>query len=181
MKNIIKLYCLLVIVLMSFSFKPANTSWTIVNSSVSLKIKNAGFTVDGTFGIVTGLMIFDPSKNYGNSIDASIDSKSINTKNDTRDGHLRKKEYFDVEAFPKINMKATLFKREKDGSFKGYFKLTIKNKTKDVIVPFRFSENDNNGVFKGEFSINRLDFNVGESSMILSDNVLIAIEVKVKK
>lgn len=181
MKNKLRLYCLLAIVLIGVSFKPSNTSWTIVSSSVSLKIKNAGFTVDGTFGKVSGVIIFDATKNYGNSIDATIDSKLINTKNETRDGHLRKKEYFDVETYPKINMKATLFKKEKDGSYKGYFKLTIKNKTKDVVVPFKFTENENNGTFKGEFTINRLDFNVGESSMILSDNVIVAIEVKAKR
>jgi len=167
--------------LTSLTYKAQNTEWTIVSSTVSFKIKNAGFTVDGKFGVLSGTIIFDAAKSYSNSIEASIDSKSINTGNGTRDGHLKKKEYFDVDAYPKIDMKATLFTKEKEGAFKGYFKLTLKNKTKDIVVPFSFTESDGKGLFKGTFTINRLDYGVGESSVIMSDNAIITIEVKVIK
>ena len=167
--------------LTGFSSKAQNTEWIIVSSTVSFKIKNAGFDINGKFGTVMGTFIFDAAKNYGNSIDASIYSRSINTGNGTRDGHLKKKDYFDVETYPKINMKATLFGKEKDGTFRGYFKLTMKDKTKDVLLPFRFTEKDGKGVFKGTFTINRLDYGVGENSMTLSDNASITLEVNVVK
>lgn len=78
-------------------------------------------------------------------------------------------------------MRATLFGKEEDGSFRGYFKLTIKGKTKDVLVPFTFTEKDGKAIIKGSFTINRLDFGVGESSMILSNNATIIIEVNATK
>jgi len=165
----------------SFKFKAQNTEWTIVSSSVSFKIKNAGFTVDGKFGALTGTIIFDAAKSYSNSIDISIDSKLINTGNGTRDGHLKKKDYFDTDTYPKINMKGTSFAKQKDGTFKGFFKLTLKNKTMDVPVPFSFKESDGKGVFKGAFTVNRLDYGVGENSMVLSDNATITVEVNVVK
>jgi polyisoprenoid-binding protein YceI len=158
-----------------------NQEWVVTSSSVKFKIKNAGFNVDGTVNGLTAKIIFDASKGYGNSIEANIDSKTINTGNGTRDGHLKKIDYFDVAGFPTINMKATLFGKEKDGNFKGYFKLTIKGKTKDVLVPFTFTEKDGKAIIKGSFIINRLDFGVGESSMILSDNATITIEVNAIK
>ena len=164
-----------------FTYKAECTEWTIVSSTVSFKIKNAGFNIDGKFGSVTGAIIFDAAKNYNNSIVANIDSKSINTGNGTRDGHLKKKNYFDVESFPKISMKASLFGKEKDGSFRGYFQLTMKDKTKDLLLPFSFIETENKGVFKATFRINRLDYGVGESSMILSDNATITLIVNVVK
>ncbi len=167
--------------LLGFTGKSQNTEWTIVSSNVSFKIKNAGFTIDGKFGAVNGTVIFEAAKSYSNSIDVTIDSKSVNTDNGTRDGHLKKKDYFDVDTYPKINMKASLFAKEKDGSFKGYFKLTLKNKTKDVVVPFSFTENNGKGLFKGTYIINRLDYGVGENSMILSDNATITIEMSVIK
>ncbi|MBA2610765.1 MAG: YceI family protein [Bacteroidetes bacterium] len=162
-------------------YSAQNTEWTIESSSVSFKIKNAGFTIDGKFGVLTGTIIFDAVKSYSNSIDVFIDSKSINTGNGTRDGHLKKKEYFDVDAYPKINIKGSCFAKEKDGTFKGYFKLTLKGKSKDVVVPFSFTEKDGKGIFKGAFTINRLDYGVGENSMVLSDNATITIEVNVIK
>ena len=126
-------------------------------------------------------IIFDASKGFGNSIDATIDAKSINTGNGTRDGHLKKVDYFDVVGFPTINMKAALFGKEVDGSFRGYFKLTMKGKTKDVLIPFTFTEKDGKATLKGTFTINRLDFGVGESSMILSNNATVTIEVNATK
>lgn len=158
-----------------------NKEWIVNSSTVKFKIKNAGFNIDGAFGGLIAKIFFDPSKNYGNSIEATIESKSINTGNGTRDGHLKKTDYFDVASFPIITMRATLFGKEKDGSFRGYFKLSIKGKTKDVLVPFTFTEKDGKAIIKGSFTINRLDFGVGESSMILSNNATITIEVNAIK
>lgn len=167
--------------LSSFTYKAQNKEWVVASSSISFKIKNAGFNIDGKFGDLTATIAFDETKISGNSIDATIDSKSINTGNGTRDGHLKKEEYFGVDKYPKIQMKATLFGKETNGTFRGYFKLTIKDKTKEVVVPFSFTQKDGKGLFKGTFTINRLDYGVGESSMILSDNATITIEVNVLK
>ncbi len=167
--------------LTGFNYKAQNTEWIIVSSSVSFNIKNSVFTVYGKFGAVTGSIIFDAAKSYSNSIDVSLDSKSIDTDNTIRDRHLKKKEYFDVDTYPRIKMKALLFNKEKDGTFKGYFTLTLKNKTRDVVIPFTFTEIGDKGEFKGKFTINRLDYDVGESSMILADNLTITIKVNVEK
>lgn len=170
--------CLL---LFSKSTIAQNTDWEVNSFNVKFKIKNAGLNVDGLFTGLVCKINFDDTKNYGNSIDASIDSKSVNTNNKSRDGHLKKAEYFDVDKFPKILMKATVFSKEKDGSYKGYFKITIKDKSKDMFIPFTFSEKDGKASFKGSFIINRLDFNVGESSMVLSNNVTLFLEVNTIK
>jgi polyisoprenoid-binding protein YceI len=57
----------------------------------------------------------------------------------------------------------------------------LKGQTKDILVPFSFIEKDGKATLKGTFTINRLDFGVGESSMILSNNVVITIEVIASK
>jgi len=181
MNRLLVIAYIVFLTLTGFTYRAQNTEWTVVSSTVSFKIKNAGFTIDGKFGAVTATIVFDETKSSGNSIDAKIDSKTINTGNGTRDGHLKKEDYFGVDKFPKIQMKATLFGKEKDGTFRGYFKLTIKDKTKDIAVPFSFTQKDGKGLFKGTFIINRLDYGVGESSMILSDNATITIEVNIIK
>jgi len=181
MNRILKILAIVVLTLAGFASKSQNTEWSIVSSTVTFKIKNAGFTVDGKLGAVTGKIVFDAAKSYSNNIDVSIDSKSLNTNNSSRDGHLKKKEYFDVQTYPLINMKANLFGKEKDGTFKGYFKLSLKNTTKDLVIPFSFIETAGKATFKGIFTINRLDYGIGESSMILSDNTTITIQVNVVK
>jgi polyisoprenoid-binding protein YceI len=180
MKFILFFTSVFFLALTSFTSNSQTSDWTITSSSVTFKIKNAGFTVDGKFGAVTGNISFDPNKTT-NLIEASIDAKSINTGNDTRDGHLKKKEYFDVATYTKISMKATSFSKEKDGTIKGYFKLTLKNKTSDIVVPISFTESNGKGQFKATFTINRLNYGIGKSSWILSDDATILIEANVVK
>jgi polyisoprenoid-binding protein YceI len=48
-------------------------------------------------------------------------------------------------------------------------------------VPFSFIDKGNAIEFKGAFKINRLDFGVGSSSMVLSDDVTIKIDCEEKK
>jgi polyisoprenoid-binding protein YceI len=181
-----KIITLIALLLISFGYSAQtvatqNQEWIVSSSSVKFKIKNAGFTIDGTFNGLVAKIIFDASKGSGNFINAAIDSKSINTGNETRDSHLKKAEYFDVLKFPSITMKTTVLVKETDGTYKGYFKLTMKGKTKDVLIPFTFSEKNGKALLKGTFTINRLDYAVGESSMLLSDSVYITIEVNAVK
>jgi polyisoprenoid-binding protein YceI len=71
----------------------------------------------------------------------------------------------------------TYITKEIGGTFKGIFALTIKGTTKMVPVVFSFTEIADKAKFTGSFTINRLDFKVGSSSFILSDDVTINIEV----
>ncbi|MDX2172012.1 MAG: YceI family protein [Bacteroidota bacterium] len=177
-----KLYTLTILcVFLNIVLKSQNTEWTVTTSKITFKIKNAGFNVDGTFGGLKAKINFDASKSYSNTIEASVDAKTLNSGNSGRDGHLKKEEYFGVDKFPIISLTGTTFAKQPDGSFKGYFKLTLKNTTKDIVIPFTFVEKEGKGTFKGGFTINRLDYGVGSSSMILSNNANLTLEVNVIK
>ncbi|MEQ1733134.1 MAG: YceI family protein [Bacteroidia bacterium] len=178
MKNLITT---VLVAVLALSTQAQNTEWNITKSSVKFKIKNLGIIVEGNFGATTGIVKFDETKTTGNNIDVTVDTKTVNTKSNMRDEHLRKPEYFDVAKYPKISMKAVLFTKEKDGTYKGFFKLTLKDKTKDIVVPFTFKSTGNTGVFKGEFNINRLDYGVGKSHFSLNDFPTITIELNVAK
>ncbi len=115
MKRVIYIALFIFIALTS---KAQNQEWTIVSSGVSFKIKNAGFTINGKFSGLTGAIQFDPTKSSENKIEASIDAKTINTNNGTRDGHLKKEEYFSVEKFPKITMSTTSIPKKQTESLK---------------------------------------------------------------
>ncbi len=169
-------FCLIVMICLA-----QNSEWTVTSSTIKFKIKNAGFMVDGTFGGLEAKINFDATKSYSNSIEANIEAKTINTGNNSRDKHLKKEEYFSIEKYPKIILNASTFAKQPDGSFKGYFKLTIKSTTKDVVMPFTFSESNTSALIKGSFAINRIDYEIGESGLILSNNATISIEAKLTK
>jgi len=84
------------LICISFTNKTQNTEWTVNSSTIKFKIKNAGFNVDGSFTGLTAKISFEADKAFGNSIDATINTNTINTGNGTRDKHLKKDEYFGV-------------------------------------------------------------------------------------
>ena len=154
--------------------------WKPTVATVSFKIKNAGFTVDGNFKGFTGQLLFDPNALPASSLHASVSVATINTGNSSRDNHLKKEEYFNASTYPKIDISSkSLFKKE--NGFAGLFDVTIRNKTKQVEIPFTFSTNGITAVFDGNFTIDRKDFDVGGNSIMMGDKVSISIIVNAKK
>lgn len=159
----------------------AQTEWKLATgSTVTFIIKNAGLKVDGKIEGLQVTIKFDSPNLATSSIEASVETTTINTDNKTRDGHLRKEEYFDVAKFPKMSIKSVSFSKD-DNNYKGKFKLTIKGVTKDIEIPFSYIENGNSANFKGSFTINRLDYKVGGNSWVLADNVIISLNILATK
>jgi len=184
MNNYKKKYLIFVgfFVLFSFvstAFLFAQKQWKVQTSTVSFKIKN-GFTVDGKFGTVEANIVFDAANFEQGSISASIDAKTIDTGIESRDTHLRKEDYFDVTKYPKISIKSKKITKLANGTYAGLFDLTLKGVSKEVKIIFSYVENNNNATFEGGFTINRLDYGVGTSSWIMSDNCTIKITINVK-
>jgi polyisoprenoid-binding protein YceI len=154
----------------------AQNGLKVVSSKISFKIKNAGLSVDGTLSGFEGEINLVPEQYKLATIKASINTNTINTGINARDNHLKKEEFFDVNKFPKISIVSSFF--GKDGNkYLGYFKLTIKGITKDITIPFIFENN----TFKGDFTLNRRDYNIGGKSFVMSDNVLVSIQLNTIK
>jgi polyisoprenoid-binding protein YceI len=149
-------------------------------STVQFTIKNFGFNVSGSFTGLTGVVRFDSQNPGSASFDVSLDAASVNTDNNMRDDHLRRPSYFDAEKYPRIRLvSGKVTTTGKNGVYLFTGKLTIKDHTKDVSFPFT-SESVGGGYrFKGGFTINRKDFDVGGTSTI-SDKLEVALDVIVK-
>jgi len=138
-----------------------------------------GIGVSGTVGGLLADVQFNPANLASSTISASVDANTINTDNSSRDEHLKGEDFFDVSHFPKIAMKSVSFKHKSGNNYSGLFNLTIKGKTKQVEIPFSFIQKGSTGTFKGGFKMNRLDFGIGDSSLVLSDDVTVSIEADV--
>src|ERR1700761_4442086 len=86
-------------------------------SSITFKIRNFGFTVDGTVSGLQGTIKFDPSNLANAYFDVSVDATTINTGNEMRDGHLKKEDYFDVAHYTRIHFLSTGVTAAKGGGF----------------------------------------------------------------
>jgi polyisoprenoid-binding protein YceI len=177
MKNLILLPIFSLIGKLAFpQYKPVD-----LKSFVIFRIKNFGFEVSGSFNGLSGNILFDPQNPAEAAFDVSVNSNSVNTDNEMRDDHLRKSGFFDAEKYPHIRLISDkVAPAAKKGVFLFTGKLTLKNHTKDISFPFTAEPVDGGFRFKGTFSINRKDFEVGGTSTI-SDKLDVILDITAKK
>ncbi|MFT3934677.1 MAG: YceI family protein [Chitinophagaceae bacterium] len=173
----------LTFLLLTISFVPAFAQQyqpVSDKSTVKFSIKNFGINTGGDFKGLQGEIEFDKANPEKSSFSVSIDANTVNTDNDSRDNHLRKEEYFDVQKFPKIEFKSEKISA-KGSDFVASGKLTIKGTTKSVSIPFKAEAKDDGYLFEGSFQLNRKDYKVGGNSVVLGDNVTVTLSVFARK
>jgi polyisoprenoid-binding protein YceI len=151
-------------------------------SKVHFMIKNFGIKVGGDFKGLKGTIVFNPKSLATSSFNVSVDAKTIDTDNGSRDGHLRKDEYFSVDKFPTLNFVSTkITESNVAGRFFIVGNLTIKGVTKSVEFGFSATPTATGYLFNGIFEINRRDFGVGGSSNIMADKLKVTLDINAKK
>jgi polyisoprenoid-binding protein YceI len=147
-------------------------------SKVSFHIKKLGFlTIKGALADFQGNIAFDDNDLENSKLDVSVGAITIDTGNAKRDEHLKSNDFFYVKEFPKIKFQSAKIIKEKD-HFLAIGQLTILNKTNEVSIPFSYE----NKSIKGNFSLNRLDYDLGKKfpSFIVGNTVQISINTKIK-
>jgi len=110
-------------------------------------------------GGMKGDIKFDDADLASSSFNVCVDAATVNTDNNARDKHLRNEDFFHVEKYPDICFASTSIS-QKGSSFVTNGQLTMHGVTKNVSIPFTYS----NGTFKGNLKVNRDDYKVGEST-----------------
>ncbi|SDT54822.1 Polyisoprenoid-binding protein YceI [Mucilaginibacter mallensis] len=159
----------------------AQVKHTVTKSSITFKIRNMGINTDGNIGGLQASIQFDPANLNSSIIEATADVNTINSDNDLRDEHLKGDSFFDVAKYPKITVKSVSIKQKSGDNYIGQFNITIKARTKSVDVPFTYTVAGANASFKGTMKLKRSDFDLGGGSMVLSDDITIAIDVETSK
>ena len=169
----------LVLVISSINLVVAQTfSPSDKESSVTFTIRNFGLNVDGKLSGLSGTINFDSNSLENSLFIVKVESNSINTGIDLRDKHLKKESFLDVVRFHYIHFVSTkVSNTEKQNIYHVDGKLTIKGITKDAGFNFSVVNKTNAIQLKGEFRINRKDFNVGGSSLSMADTVDIQLDV----
>lgn len=104
------------------------------HSSASFSIKHMMIAkVHGGFDKLSGTLNYDPANPTAATVEAKIETASINTREPQRDQHLRSADFFDVEKFPLITFKSSKVAKAGDG-LKVTGQLTIHGVSKEVVL-----------------------------------------------
>lgn len=158
-------------------------NWNVdtADAKVSFSVKGPFGTVNGSFSGLEATIHFDPNDLAGSLIQASIDAKTVSSGVGMRNRHLRSEEqWLNADKFPRISFKSEKIEKGAAG-YKAIGTLTLKGVSKPVEIAFSFTPNGNTGLFKGEFSIKREDFNMGKPGGTVGDMISLQLQVPVKK
>ncbi|MGB0523316.1 MAG: YceI family protein [Flammeovirgaceae bacterium] len=166
--KVIGLICCVFLVCNLHAQQAINTA----KSSVEFTIDNLGLEVEGRIRGLTGQITFDERNLSVGKFSISIPVKGLRTDNKMRDEHLQEEEFFHVAKYPKITFVSERIEQNSNG-YQVMGKLTIKGKTKEVVIPFRKAENR----FWGQFSLDRKDYDIGGNGFLntIGDEVNIKI------
>lgn len=113
-------------------------------------------TVTGTITGWTGSVQFNPAEPAKAQFDVKANVKTINTGNEERDEHLRSDDFFEVEKYPEMRFESKRVEQKGD-KYVAHGKLTIKDVTREVSLPFTADGNK----LEGKLEIKRRDYDVG--------------------
>ena len=153
------------------------TSWSVTNEH---SVKFSGKGVNGIFKTFNAAIYFDEANLSTSKFTITIDVASLNTGNAVPNRHATGPDWFDATKYPKIKFTSGTIEKTSAGYVvKG--KMEVKNKVKDVTIPFQFTRSGTTGSFSSSFVIKRSDYGVGGASGEVSDEIKVELKVPVMK
>lgn len=147
------------------------------DEAVTFVIKNFGINTKGELKGLKGSIQWNEETPTASTINVSADVSTINTGIDGRDSHLKKEEYFNADKYPVISFVSTGIATANNALIVSG-NLNIKGIKKTIAFPFTVNKTTAGYVFNGSFTINRRDFGVGKSSMVLADDVTVTLKIQ---
>ena len=166
--------------------------WTIDpnHSQVNFAIKHIQVsTVRGSISGVTGTVVWDEKNLSNSSVQATINTATVTTNNEKRDGHLKSPDFFNVEKFPTMTFKSTAVTGT-PGKLQVVGDLTLAGVTKSVTLdvdgptpPQKSMGGKLASGFSATGKLKRSDFNFGQkfTEPSLGDEVQFTIDIEALK
>ena len=159
--------------------EPATATRLVADKSqIAFVSKQMGVPVEGTFKKFDAQVAFDPRKPEGGTVALQIDTGSASLGVPMSDAELPKAPWFDTGHFPQASFQSSAIKALGEGRFEMTGKLTIKNISRQVTVPVTIAPSGGYAVATGSFTIQRLDYKVGDGEW--TDTSVVGNDVQVR-
>ena len=174
-----------------------SVAWTIDpgHSAATFQVRHMIVAnVKGEFAGPVGTATFDPKDLSTLRVEATIDARTINTRNPDRDKDLRSDLFFDVAKYPRITFKSRSVTVESPGKLKVLGDLTIKGVTKPVTLDIDGPTQEIKDIWGSRrigatatTTINRRDFNIVYNRLlegggaVVGDQVSITLDIELTR
>lgn len=147
-------------------------TWTIDQraSSLAFSVTQVGSIVSGRFPTWTSEIVLDPSAINAARIDIRIDTRPVTANNFDVDSLLKGPHFLSVQKFPEARFVSTSVVSKGGDRYEALGKLTIRDVTRDAVLPFTLTIADDSGrpgslraTGRGRLVLKRLDYGVGQN------------------
>ena len=170
----------------SVTLIPAGT-WIVdpAHSSVEFQVKHMGIaTVKGQFTEFEGRIVVGDDM-AGSYAGGTVRVASLDTREPSRDEHLRSADFFDVDRYPQLRFESTSLRVVDEKMIHIDGRLTLHGITRDIVLEAAVQGidtdpwgNDRLGLEAVAF-INRADFDMKFNQALGSGNLLVSDRVKI--
>lgn len=158
------------------SYKPVDA-----DSKVTFVIKNMGVDVEGSFKGLKGVIHINPADWSKSSFDVTVDVNTIDTKNSKRNNHLKQPDFFNAAQYPEIRIQSTRILPKQGNIYYAEAMLTMHGISREIKFDFIARPADGGFLLTSNFSLNRMDYKIGRSSITMADKVIVMLSVLAKK
>jgi polyisoprenoid-binding protein YceI len=183
-----RLISALSIALLLVASAAAQETWKLdpPHSSAQFSVRHLGVsTVRGAFAKVSGTVVYDPNNLAKSSIEATIETSSVDTRVDMRDNDLRSPNFLDVQKYPTITFMSKKIERAGTGKLKVVGDLTIHGVTKEAVLdvdgpsePMKDPWGNMRMGASAATKVNRKDFGVNGASGAVGDDLTITLDIE---
>lgn len=174
----------------------SQTTWMADLDHSSIRFEVSHLVISTVVGDFTKFDAKVVSKNDSDFTDAEIlaeiDVKSIDTRNLSRDQHLKKDDFFNADRFPMMKFKSLTFKKEMGNKYIVEGDLTIRDVTKPIRLEVSYGgtvelDGTTRAGIVATGSLNRFDYNLkwddtlDNGSMVVGENVDIKLNLEFVK
>ena len=175
------------IFLMSYAASAA--SWTLEEGSrLGFKTSQGGAPVEGLFEAFDAEIDFFVEDLETSRVVVVIDVASVNSESKDRDDAIRSPSLFNVATWPAARFETKAFRRIAEDRFEAVAELTMRDVTKEVILPFMLEiephpekEGHLRAIARAELAVMRLDYGIGQGrwqdTSVVPNEVVIFMEI----
>jgi polyisoprenoid-binding protein YceI len=157
--------------------------WTIdpARSRIAFSVEQVGKLVSGRIGNWSGTIVLEPADLAAARIDIGMDMGSASAGTKDIDDLMLGPHFLDAARSREARFTSTSVSARGGDDYLARGKLTLRDVTRDVVLPFTLKIQDGHATARGRLTIKRLDYGVGRNewaaTTYVADDVTIDITV----
>ena len=168
------------LILLVLAAAPARaTEWRMLeNSEFTFETKFEGASAPGRFEQFDLILEFDPENPEAALLEVTVSLAGADMGDPDMNTIIADPVWFDVASFPQAVFESDRIEQTGLGEFVATGILNLKGISQDVAVPFSWSDDGLRGDMRGQFALQRIDFNVGSGEWASGDAIGIEVQLQ---